>query len=159
MEPLRRIVQLPGPPRALGDPWARRLSRPMERGRAAAIRLVRRRAPLISGRGIRAVSSEGTRRRANATRGEGSRGGHGGEGRRRHGEDRERDSSARRERGGVAREVAGLDAHAAVAHMPHGPQHDRGEHEVRGDRGERGTLGVELGDERHAASRTARPGR
>ena len=28
VEPLRRIVQLPGPPRALGDPWARRLSRP-----------------------------------------------------------------------------------------------------------------------------------
>jgi hypothetical protein len=40
-EPLRRIVQLPGPPRALGDPWARRLSRPVERGRAAAIRLMR----------------------------------------------------------------------------------------------------------------------
>jgi glycosyltransferase involved in cell wall biosynthesis len=42
VEPLRRIVQLPGPPRALGDPWARRLSRPVQRGRAAAIRLVRR---------------------------------------------------------------------------------------------------------------------
>jgi glycosyltransferase involved in cell wall biosynthesis len=40
-EPLRRIVQLPGPPRALGDPWARRLSRPVQRGRAAAIRLMR----------------------------------------------------------------------------------------------------------------------
>jgi glycosyltransferase involved in cell wall biosynthesis len=40
-EPLRRIVQLPGPPRALGDPLARRLSRPVERGRAAAIRLMR----------------------------------------------------------------------------------------------------------------------
>jgi glycosyltransferase involved in cell wall biosynthesis len=40
-EPLRRIVQLPGPPRALGDPWARRLSRPVERGRAAATRLMR----------------------------------------------------------------------------------------------------------------------
>ena len=42
VEPLRRIVQLPGPPRALGDPWARRMSRPVERGRAATIRLVRR---------------------------------------------------------------------------------------------------------------------
>jgi glycosyltransferase involved in cell wall biosynthesis len=41
-EPLRRIVQLPGLPRALGDPLARRLSRPVERGRAAAIRVVRR---------------------------------------------------------------------------------------------------------------------
>jgi glycosyltransferase involved in cell wall biosynthesis len=41
VEPLRRIVQLPGPPRALGDPWARRLSRPVQRGRAAAIRLMR----------------------------------------------------------------------------------------------------------------------
>jgi glycosyltransferase involved in cell wall biosynthesis len=42
VEPLRRIVQLPGPPRALGDPWARRVSRPAQRGRAAAIRLMRR---------------------------------------------------------------------------------------------------------------------
>jgi glycosyltransferase involved in cell wall biosynthesis len=42
VEPLRRIVQLDGPPRALGDPWARRLSRPMQRGRAATLRLVRR---------------------------------------------------------------------------------------------------------------------
>jgi glycosyltransferase involved in cell wall biosynthesis len=42
VEPLREIVRLPGPPRALGDPWARRLSRPVERGRAAAIRLARR---------------------------------------------------------------------------------------------------------------------
>jgi glycosyltransferase involved in cell wall biosynthesis len=42
VEPLRRIVQLPGPPRALGDPWARRLSRPAQRGRAAAVRLMRR---------------------------------------------------------------------------------------------------------------------
>ena len=42
VEPLRTIVQLPGPPRALGDPWGRRLSRPVERGRAAAIRLLRR---------------------------------------------------------------------------------------------------------------------
>jgi glycosyltransferase involved in cell wall biosynthesis len=41
VEPLRRIVQLLGPPRALGDPWARRLSRPLQRGRAAAIRLAR----------------------------------------------------------------------------------------------------------------------
>jgi glycosyltransferase involved in cell wall biosynthesis len=41
-EPLRRIVELDGPPRALGDPWARRLSRPMHRGRAAAVRMVRR---------------------------------------------------------------------------------------------------------------------
>jgi glycosyltransferase involved in cell wall biosynthesis len=42
VEPLRRIVQLPGPPRALGDPWARRLSRPLQRARAATIRLARR---------------------------------------------------------------------------------------------------------------------
>jgi glycosyltransferase involved in cell wall biosynthesis len=42
VEPLRRIVQLPGPPHALGDAWARRLSRPMHRGRAAAVRFVRR---------------------------------------------------------------------------------------------------------------------
>lgn len=41
VEPLRRIVQLPGPPRALGDPWARRVSRPLQRGRATAIRLAR----------------------------------------------------------------------------------------------------------------------
>jgi len=41
VEPLARIVQLPGPPRALGDPWARRLSRPLQRGRAAATRLAR----------------------------------------------------------------------------------------------------------------------
>src|SRR5215211_7564133 len=41
VEPLRRIVQLAGPPRALGDPWARRLSRPLHRGRAAAVRLGR----------------------------------------------------------------------------------------------------------------------
>jgi glycosyltransferase involved in cell wall biosynthesis len=45
VEPLRRIVQLPGPPRALGDPWARQLSRPLQRGRAAAVRAAR----LISG--------------------------------------------------------------------------------------------------------------
>ena len=42
VEPLRRIVQLPGPPHALGDPWARRLSRPVQRARAATIRLARR---------------------------------------------------------------------------------------------------------------------
>jgi glycosyltransferase involved in cell wall biosynthesis len=42
VEPLRRIVQLPGTPRALGDPWARRLSRPVQRGRAAATRVMRR---------------------------------------------------------------------------------------------------------------------
>jgi glycosyltransferase involved in cell wall biosynthesis len=42
LEPLRRMVQFPGPPRALGDPWARRLSRPVQRARAATIRLVRR---------------------------------------------------------------------------------------------------------------------
>ena len=42
VEPLRRIVQLPGAPRALGDPWSRRLSRPLEQGRAATIRLARR---------------------------------------------------------------------------------------------------------------------
>jgi glycosyltransferase involved in cell wall biosynthesis len=41
VEPLRRIVQLPGPPRALGDPWARRVARPVARGRAAATRLLR----------------------------------------------------------------------------------------------------------------------
>jgi hypothetical protein len=40
-EPLRRIVRLEGTPRALGDPWARRLSRPLQRGRAAATRLAR----------------------------------------------------------------------------------------------------------------------
>jgi len=40
--PLRRIVELDGRPRALGDPWARRLSRPLQRGRAAAVRIVRR---------------------------------------------------------------------------------------------------------------------
>jgi len=43
VEPLRRIVQLPGRPRALGDPWARRLSRPIQHARAATIRLARRR--------------------------------------------------------------------------------------------------------------------
>ena len=42
VEPLRRIVQLQGPPSALGDPWVRRLSRPVQRGRAAAIRVIRR---------------------------------------------------------------------------------------------------------------------
>jgi hypothetical protein len=42
VEPLRRMVLLPGPPRALGDPWARRLSGPVQTGRAAAIRLFRR---------------------------------------------------------------------------------------------------------------------
>jgi hypothetical protein len=41
-EPLQRIVQLAPAPRALGDPLARRLSRPLQRGRAAAIRAVRR---------------------------------------------------------------------------------------------------------------------
>jgi glycosyltransferase involved in cell wall biosynthesis len=41
VEPLRRIVLLQGKPRALGDPWARRLSGPVQTGRAAAIRLVR----------------------------------------------------------------------------------------------------------------------
>jgi glycosyltransferase involved in cell wall biosynthesis len=41
VEPLRRIVRLVGPPRALGDPWARRLSRPLQRTRAATIRLAR----------------------------------------------------------------------------------------------------------------------
>jgi glycosyltransferase involved in cell wall biosynthesis len=41
IEPLRRIVQLSGTPRALGDPWARRVSRPLQRGRGAAIRLAR----------------------------------------------------------------------------------------------------------------------
>jgi glycosyltransferase involved in cell wall biosynthesis len=41
VEPLRRIVCLDGPPRALGDPWVRRMSRPLQRGRAATVRLVR----------------------------------------------------------------------------------------------------------------------
>jgi glycosyltransferase involved in cell wall biosynthesis len=41
IEPLRRILQLPGPPRALGDPWARRVARPLQRGRSTAIRLAR----------------------------------------------------------------------------------------------------------------------
>jgi glycosyltransferase involved in cell wall biosynthesis len=41
VEPLRRFVELPGPPRALGDPWARRISRPLQRARAAAVRLGR----------------------------------------------------------------------------------------------------------------------
>ena len=41
VEPLRRMVQLPGRPRALGDPWARRSARPLQRGRSAAIRLAR----------------------------------------------------------------------------------------------------------------------
>jgi glycosyltransferase involved in cell wall biosynthesis len=42
VEPLRRIVQLAPPPRALGDPWTRRVARPVARGRAAATRLLRR---------------------------------------------------------------------------------------------------------------------
>jgi glycosyltransferase involved in cell wall biosynthesis len=41
VEPLRRMVRYSGPPRALGDPWARKLSRPVQRSRAAAIRAVR----------------------------------------------------------------------------------------------------------------------
>lgn len=41
VEPLRRMVQLPGRPRALGDPWARRTARPLQRGRSAAVRLAR----------------------------------------------------------------------------------------------------------------------
>jgi glycosyltransferase involved in cell wall biosynthesis len=41
IEPLKRIVQLPGPPRALGHPFARRTSSPLRRGRSAAIRLMR----------------------------------------------------------------------------------------------------------------------
>ena len=41
VEPLRRMVQLSGRPRALGDPWARRAARPLHRGRSAAIRLMR----------------------------------------------------------------------------------------------------------------------
>ena len=55
VEPLRRIVQLPGPPRALGDPWARRLSRPVQRGRAAAIRLTRAALGALSGGAARPV--------------------------------------------------------------------------------------------------------
>jgi glycosyltransferase involved in cell wall biosynthesis len=39
--PLKRIVALEGKPRALGDPLARRVSSPMRRSRAAAIRLMR----------------------------------------------------------------------------------------------------------------------
>jgi glycosyltransferase involved in cell wall biosynthesis len=42
IEPLRRIVQLGGPPHALGEPIARRVSSPLRRGRSAAIRLMRR---------------------------------------------------------------------------------------------------------------------
>jgi glycosyltransferase involved in cell wall biosynthesis len=42
IEPLKRIVQLPGPPHALGDPIARRVSNPLRRGRSAATRLMRR---------------------------------------------------------------------------------------------------------------------
>jgi glycosyltransferase involved in cell wall biosynthesis len=42
IEPLKRIVQLPGPPHALGEPIARRVSSPSRRGRSAAIRLMRR---------------------------------------------------------------------------------------------------------------------
>ncbi len=42
VEPLKRIVQLEGEPRALGDPLARRLSSPMRRGRSTAIRMARR---------------------------------------------------------------------------------------------------------------------
>jgi glycosyltransferase involved in cell wall biosynthesis len=42
VEPLRRMVALPGPPRALGDPLARRSARPLQRTRAAAIRAGRR---------------------------------------------------------------------------------------------------------------------
>ena len=42
IEPLKRIVQLPGPRHALGEPIARRVSNPLRRGRSAAIRLLRR---------------------------------------------------------------------------------------------------------------------
>ena len=42
IEPLRRIVQLDDPLRALGEPVPRRLSNPVRRGRAGAIRLIRR---------------------------------------------------------------------------------------------------------------------
>jgi glycosyltransferase involved in cell wall biosynthesis len=41
VEPLRRWVQLDTPPRALGDPLARRLSQPLRRARGAAIRIAR----------------------------------------------------------------------------------------------------------------------
>jgi glycosyltransferase involved in cell wall biosynthesis len=41
IEPLEHLVQLPGPPRALGDPWARRLSMPARRARSSAIRFAR----------------------------------------------------------------------------------------------------------------------
>jgi glycosyltransferase involved in cell wall biosynthesis len=41
VEPLRRFVQLDSPPRALGDPLARRLSQPVRRARGAAIRVAR----------------------------------------------------------------------------------------------------------------------
>ena len=41
VEPLRRIIQLDGPPYALGDPLARRLSSPLRRTRSAATRLMR----------------------------------------------------------------------------------------------------------------------
>ncbi len=41
LEPLRRIVELSGSLRALGDPWARRVASPLRRARSAAIRLAR----------------------------------------------------------------------------------------------------------------------
>jgi glycosyltransferase involved in cell wall biosynthesis len=41
VEPLKRIVQLEGPPRALGDPLARRVSSPLRRGRGVAARVMR----------------------------------------------------------------------------------------------------------------------
>jgi glycosyltransferase involved in cell wall biosynthesis len=41
VEPLRRIVAMAGPPRALGDPWARRSARPLQRGRGAVVRAAR----------------------------------------------------------------------------------------------------------------------
>ena len=96
------------------------------------------------------MSSEGTRRRANATAVKAAAAATAAKAADVTASDRERNSSARRQRGGVAREIAALYAHDSVADVPHSPQHYRGEHEIRGDCGQRGTLGVELDDERHA---------
>jgi glycosyltransferase involved in cell wall biosynthesis len=41
IEPLTRIVQLEGAPRALGDPLARRISSPLRRARSTTVRLMR----------------------------------------------------------------------------------------------------------------------
>jgi len=60
VEPLRRIVSLPGPPHALGDPWARRLSAPLRRARAAVVRSARRaRITGARGRSLRSARGAG----------------------------------------------------------------------------------------------------